>query len=154
MAHRGQSIASHRPNPGLEVHIPYSLDWEVIELNALFTSIIAASTFLLGFLIAGVISDYKESERIPGDLACSLEAIYDEAYLMDRYKSTTATQAFLAFHVALIHDFDGWFHRKVRTKDILAKLTLMNDHLLQQEDLTKGISSLESSMNRPTSAGW
>ena len=119
-------------------YVFHILGWEVIELNALFTSIIAASTFLLGFLIAGVIADYKESERMPGDLACSLEAIYDEAYLMDRHKSTPATQAFLAFHVAFIRDFDGWFHRKVRTKEILAKLTQMNDHLLQQEDLTKG----------------
>jgi hypothetical protein len=63
----------------------HTLDWEVISLNALFTSIVAATIFLLGFLIAGVISDYKESERLPGDLASSLEAIYDEAFILNKF---------------------------------------------------------------------
>ena len=42
------------------------LGWEVISLTALFTSIVAGAIFLLGFLIAGVMADYKEGERITG----------------------------------------------------------------------------------------
>ena len=39
---------------------------EFISLNPLFTSLIAGTIFLIGFLINGVISDYKESEKCPG----------------------------------------------------------------------------------------
>jgi hypothetical protein len=52
--------------------------WVVLSVNPLFSGIIAANVFLMGFLLSGVLTDYKESERLPGDLACSLEAIADE----------------------------------------------------------------------------
>jgi hypothetical protein len=52
---------------------------EFIELNALFTSFVAANVFLLGFLMAGVLTDFKESEKLPGELSVSLESIADEA---------------------------------------------------------------------------
>jgi len=59
---------------------------EIVTLNALFTSLIAAATFLISFLLNGVISDYKESEKLPGDIAASLETIYDEYYILDKNK--------------------------------------------------------------------
>ncbi len=40
---------------------------EIMELNALFTSLVAGTIFLIGFLISGVLSDYKESEKIPSE---------------------------------------------------------------------------------------
>jgi|APCry1669188879_1035177.scaffolds.fasta_scaffold03140_6 hypothetical protein len=48
---------------------------EPIKPNTLFTSLIASTVFLLGFLLSGVLSDYKESERIPGELSTSLETL-------------------------------------------------------------------------------
>src|ERR1035437_10324533 len=44
----------------------HTLNFEPIQLNALFTGIIAANVFLMGFLLSGVLSDFKESERLPG----------------------------------------------------------------------------------------
>jgi uncharacterized membrane protein len=43
--------------------LAHYVNWEPISLNALFTGIIAANVFLMGFLLSGVLSDYKESER-------------------------------------------------------------------------------------------
>ena len=48
---------------------------EPIKPNTLFTSLIASTVFLLGFLLSGVLSDYKESERIPGEISTSLETL-------------------------------------------------------------------------------
>ena len=42
--------------------------WEIISLNPLFPGIVAANVFLMGFLLTGVLTDYKESERLPGEL--------------------------------------------------------------------------------------
>lgn len=57
------------------------LDWEVIpkELSSFFPSILTGIVFLLGFLLAGVVSDYKESEKIPNEIAGSLFALWQEA---------------------------------------------------------------------------
>ena len=41
---------------------------EDIELNPLYTGLVAGNIFLLGFLLAGMLSDYKETEKLPVEL--------------------------------------------------------------------------------------
>jgi len=113
------------------------LNFEIISLNALFVSMLAATTFLIGFLITGVLSDYKESEKIPGDLACSLEAIYDEAYILHRNKNTEVTAEFLEFYRGFLGSVLLWFHKKERTYSLMEKLGRMNDYFAQFEPLTQ-----------------
>lgn len=60
---------------GLKLLVSH-LDIEFVELNALFTSIIAGGIFLFGVILAGAMSDYKESERIPAELISGCESIY------------------------------------------------------------------------------
>jgi len=57
------------------------LGWEIIpkELTTFFPSILTGIIFILGFLLAGVVTDYKESERIPNEIVASLYAIWQEA---------------------------------------------------------------------------
>ena len=106
---------------------------EYISLNALFTSLIAATTFLIGFLITGVISDYKESEKIPGDMAAGLEALYDEIYILDKNKGNESTEFFLNFHKEFLDSIINWFYRKEKTRSILMKLHKMDDHFAELE---------------------
>jgi len=108
---------------------------EFISLNALFTSLIAATTFLIGFLITGVISDYKESEKIPGDMAAGLESLYDEIYILDKNKSNQLTRSFLAFYGEFLESIVDWFYRKEKTKSILIKLHKMDDHFAGLESI-------------------
>ena len=110
---------------------------EVISLNALFTSLIAATTFLIGFLITGVISDYKEGEKIPGELASSLEAIYDEAYITHKNKNSKVTEEFIKFHSGFLESVNDWFYKREKTKVIMDKIHEMNDYFLQFEGLTQ-----------------
>jgi hypothetical protein len=107
--------------------------FEIVDLNALFTSIIAATTFLIGFLIAGVITDYKESEKIPGDMAASLETIFDEAYILDKNKGSKATKDFMVFYSDFLNSVIEWFYRKQRTRVIIGKLHQMNNYFAEFE---------------------
>ncbi|MFH0737088.1 MAG: hypothetical protein V1827_00870 [Candidatus Micrarchaeota archaeon] len=111
--------------------------FEPISLNALFTSIIAAVVFLIGFLITGVISDYKESERIPTEMAASLEALYDEAQIIKINRNTKEADGFIAFHKSFLESLKGWFYAKERTGTILDKLTGMNAHFAKLENQTQ-----------------
>lgn len=51
---------------------------EFLTLNPLFTSAIAGAIFIIGFLLSNLLSDYKESERLPADIRVALEAINDD----------------------------------------------------------------------------
>lgn len=59
----------------------HQLGWELIpkEMTSFFPSILTGIIFILGFLLAGVVTDYKESEKIPNEIAASLYAIWQEA---------------------------------------------------------------------------
>ena len=65
--------------------------YEFLTLNSLFTAIISANIFLIGFLISGVLVDYKESEKLPGDLAASMETMADEGLII--YKNKKSQEA-------------------------------------------------------------
>jgi hypothetical protein len=39
--------------------------------------------FIIGFLLSGTATDFKEAERIPGELTASLESIADECLIVD-----------------------------------------------------------------------
>lgn len=39
--------------------------------------IITATALVIGFMLAGIMADYKEGEKLPADLACALQAIDD-----------------------------------------------------------------------------
>lgn len=114
------------------IHI-YNL--EFVSLNTLFSSIIASTTFLIWFLITWVISDYKESEKIPWDLASIIETIYDELYILDKNKGSDITKSFLTFHKSFIVLILDWFHRKVSTRALLDHLHQINDRFASLESL-------------------
>jgi hypothetical protein len=117
--------------------IIHRLGYEIISLNALFTSIIAATTFLIGFLITGVISDYKESEKIPGEMAISLEALHDEASIIYTNKKADVAKEFLSYHKSFMESLIRWFYKKERTKAILGQVSRMNDYLARFEPLAQ-----------------
>jgi hypothetical protein len=48
--------------------VTHALGWELLSMNPLFSGIVVANVFLMGFLLSGVLSDYKESERLPGSM--------------------------------------------------------------------------------------
>lgn len=56
----------------------HSLGLEFLSLNPLFTSAIAGAIFIIGFLLSGVLADYKEAERLPAEMRVALEAIHDD----------------------------------------------------------------------------
>lgn len=117
--------------------IIHSFGFEFLSLNSLFTAIISANIFLIGFLISGTLVDYKESEKLPGDLAASLETMADEALII--YKNHKSIEA--KKYLQKLAQFNGslieWFYKKERTENIMRKLLAFNDDFLAFEKLTQ-----------------
>lgn len=53
-----------------------------LEMNALVGSMIAGGVFIIGFILAGTLSDFKECEKIPAEMVAALESIYEEGRRM------------------------------------------------------------------------
>ncbi len=68
-----------------------------MELNALFTSLVAGTIFLIGFLISGVLTDYKESEKLPSELAATLKSLFDDTYTIYKAKDSETARQFIKF---------------------------------------------------------
>jgi hypothetical protein len=56
-------------------------DLQPLNLSPLLAGAIAAEVFILGFLLAGTAGDFKEAERLPGEIAASLETMADECLI-------------------------------------------------------------------------
>jgi hypothetical protein len=108
----------------------HALGWEVISLSPLFSGLIAATFFLLGFLLSGVLTDYKESEKLPGEMAVGLEAIADEAEYLYRTRRLAPAQAVLRHVAALSGAMREWFYGRATTGDLLDGVTALNDHFV------------------------
>lgn len=63
---------------------------DLIELSDI-TIVFTGAFFVFGLLLAATMSDFKESERIPGEIAANLEAIKDWIYLAFRAPRTGTT---------------------------------------------------------------
>lgn len=104
---------------------------EILELNALFTSLVAGTIFLIGFLISGVLSDYKESEKIPSDIAATMKSLFDDTYTIYKGKNSESVHQFLEFQKSFVNVLMDWFYKKARTQSILNKISMMNDFFVE-----------------------
>jgi hypothetical protein len=57
---------------------------EIIEVGPVITALVAGVFFVLAIILSGVMSDFKESEKIPGELSASIEALYKDSRLISK----------------------------------------------------------------------
>lgn len=127
----------------------HNAGYEFLELNSLFTAIISANIFLIGFLISGTLVDYKESEKLPGELSASLETLADEAIIIYQQKKSNDAVVFLE---KLVHFNDlllDWFYKKIHTDELIRQLRTFNDDFVALEPLTQAnfIARLKQEQN-------
>jgi hypothetical protein len=113
------------------------LGWDTIELNPLYSGLVAANVFLLGFLLAGTLADYKESERLPGELAVRTEAIGDECQILFRDKGVEPARACLEHLGGLANALMTWLRGRVGVESPLERIEELNHYFLAFEPHTQ-----------------
>lgn len=108
-----------------------------IDLTTLFGSVIAANVFVLGFLLAGTLADYKESERLPSELAASVETIADECLITYRSKGAGDAKDAVLYMTDFASMLLHWLRKEERTGAMLAKVSGMNEIFRSFEPLTQ-----------------
>jgi hypothetical protein len=115
----------------------HALGWEILTLNALLSGIVAADVFLMGFLLSGVLGDYKEAERMPGELAASLEVLSEEGEAVRARSKSPLAEEFLARVEALAKALHAWFYKRERTGAVLDQLSALHRYFAEFEPLTQ-----------------
>jgi len=85
---------------------------EKFEVNQLFSAMVASTVFLMGFLLSGVLTDFKESEKIPGEISTSLESLYLEIVAIRVYNSQAETAKYLEKLVEFGDCIVNWFYER------------------------------------------
>lgn len=114
----------------------------VIEFNSDLNVIFTALVFIMGFILAGTIVDFKEAERLPGEIACQLEIMEDwfvEAAVMAErtagYPAHAPSRRELLEAVrASTHDALAWLRSgSKRSEDIFPAVKRLDEQIKRME---------------------
>jgi hypothetical protein len=111
------------------------MGWEFLSLNPLLSGIVAANVFLMGFLLSGVLADYKESERLPGELTVALEALADDAICLHHRTQAPIAREFHGFVAGMGASVQAWLYRRERTTVLMERVAELNRFVLAFEPL-------------------
>lgn len=120
--------------------VAHVYSFEVMELNALFTSLVAGTIFLIGFLSSGVLSDYKESEKIPTEITASLKTLLDDTLTVYKSKESETALDFIEFQKNFVNSMLDWFYKIESTSSILEKISSMNTYFAKFDN--EGIQTI------------
>lgn len=62
----------------------HGLDWEIVAISPLHTSIVAGGIFILSISLAGILPDYKEAERLPSEFTATIDNMFEDAVAIKR----------------------------------------------------------------------
>jgi uncharacterized membrane protein len=112
---------------------------EIIAVGPVITALVAGVFFVIAIILSGVLSDYKESEKIPGELAASIEALYKDTRLIG---NSEAVNEMLKHVRELTHTITFNFQRKGSWK-----LSEVNSILDQIDDDIRSFAEKEVPTN-------
>jgi len=116
---------------GLAKLLAHHWGWEWIRPNPLVTSLVASTVFLLGFLLNGVLGDFKESEKLPGEIATSLESLGLEIQAIAIHKP----EAQVGQQLAAVADLGGsivdWLLNRIPTAELLRRYQQAHGQVVQ-----------------------
>ena len=66
-------------------------NFEIISVGPVITALLAGVFFVLAIILSGILTDFKESEKLPGELAVSIETLFDDFDLIAAKESVMGT---------------------------------------------------------------
>ncbi len=130
--------------------VVHAFKLEALELNALFSAVIGAAVFLIGFMISGTLSDFKESERLPSDLAASLYSIADESQSIQRKHGKRVVKQCNTVLNSIASSVLFWMRNKNDAAEILTNIDSLNEAFISLEPYTETtfLSRLKTEQNQ------
>ncbi len=121
----------------------HQFDLEVITVNPLFSALVASTVFLLGFLLNGVLTDFKDSEKLPGELASALEALGLEIHGIPAHHHGADVTVPLAAVADLAQGILAWVRQRLGTEELMFMYRSCHGHVVGAAVLLRGESTLQ-----------
>lgn len=97
--------------------------------------VLTGGIFLVGFMLAGTMSDFKESEKLPAELACTLEAIEETMITAAVSKPDLDEKKMKASLFEVTTDISNWFVKKISYEQMFASISKLNSTISHMEKL-------------------
>jgi hypothetical protein len=95
--------------------------------------VLTAGVFLIGFLLAGTMADYKDAERLPAELASTLESI-EEIFVLAATNHPGLDPTGLRRGLLTMTDaIKDWLLKKPPVKDVYQEMAALNGFIQQLE---------------------
>lgn len=95
--------------------------------------VLTGGIFLIGFMLAGTMADYKESEKLPGELAAQLETLEDSLEHAVAVNKTPIRRAdVMGVHRTMANCVHGWLLKRKTQEEVFDSL---HDVVLTLQDL-------------------
>jgi len=111
----------------LKLGLYYGLHFEGWVKFSEIGIVVTGGIFLLGFMLAGVMADYKESEKMPAELACALETIDDIVTLAYEVKLNFDVQDLRSRLTAVTESIIQYFERKHGEDVVFKKISSITE---------------------------
>jgi len=100
--------------------------------------IVTGGMFLIGFMLAGTMSDYKESEKVPAEMASILETIEETVRLGSQYKPGIDLAVHRRTLLALTDCLVSWFKRECHFELVTGRINDLTGIALNLEQAGAG----------------
>ncbi len=118
---------------GLKLFLERGLGFEGLIDFSDVGIILTSGVFLIGFLLAGTMADYKEAEKLPADLSCTLETIEEIFVLAATDRPALDLTDLRRELLALTDAIRDWLLRRVSTPEVYAAMSRLSEVLRQLE---------------------
>jgi predicted membrane chloride channel (bestrophin family) len=102
-------------------------DLQPLNLSPLLAGAIAAEVFILGFLLAGTAGDFKEAERLPGEIAASLETMADECLITYEDLKLPEARTCLQLLIEISGSIRMWLMSDRGFDDVMSDIRALNE---------------------------
>jgi hypothetical protein len=102
-------------------------------------AVLTGAALIIGFMLAGVIGDYKESERLPGELASTLETVDDAIVAASKATKGFAAGDYRRRYYDIVTVIADWFLNRTTVESCYAALRRMNDLTADLERAGMGV---------------
>ena len=134
---------------GLVKLVAHQLGWEWMRPNPLVTSLVASTVFLMGFLLNGVLGDFKESEKLPGEIATSLETLGLEIQAIPSHNPVAQVGYHLEAVAELGDSILEWLLNRIPTAELLRRYQQTHGQVVQAS-VKLGIPPLQARLMAET----
>jgi hypothetical protein len=115
--------------------------WDFITFNSLMGSFVGGVFFTIGIILAGVVTDFKEAEKIPTELAVLLKALHTDFQFVTEQNEVEKTVNHSLSHVEelLIAINNDFRNNRWHKRDIDNVLNKINQDMIEMG--RRGVSS-------------